>query len=152
MKKRLYIIVLMFVGNVAYGNLEKTQVNSQNIWELTQNTGLSRTARLGGGALTAVETRNSQGLLTNIKTLKGASAIHGIDCEFNGSTGNLKTRKGMNGSESFDYDVLDRLKTVNSSVSGNSKVINYDARGNITYTTGIGAYAQNDAAHKHAVS
>ncbi|MDR0559363.1 MAG: hypothetical protein LBG92_04290, partial [Prevotellaceae bacterium] len=109
----------------AYGNLEKVQAGAQTVWELTQNTGLSRTATLGGGALTAVETRNSQGLLTNIKTLKGASAIHGIDYEFNGATGNLKTRKGMDGSESFDYDVLDRLKTVNSSVSGNSKVINY---------------------------
>ncbi len=57
--------------------------------------------------------------------------------------------------EVFGYDSLNRLETVNLSVSGAVSVttlsLNYDEAGNITYKSDVGTYLY-DGAQPHAVS
>ncbi|MDE5701621.1 RHS repeat-associated core domain-containing protein [uncultured Bacteroides sp.] len=95
------------------------------------------------------ETRNSQGLLSNLKTVKGSTVLHNMDYVFNGATGNLTSRTGMLPQmESFVYDDMDRLTTVKQ---GSSTVMSmtYQANGNIATKTGLGTYSYSKP---HAVS
>jgi len=132
-----------------YGNMVKAIAGSQTVWELTGYTE-SLTTSVLGGSMTATETYNAQGQLTNLKTVKGATNIRNMDFSFDAATGNLSSRTGMiSQTENFTYDKLDRLKTVKH---GNSSAmsINYQANGNITNKTGLGAY-EYDSNRKHAV-
>jgi len=144
---------LIYPGNVQvgnqydpYGNLAKVIIGTQPVWELTGATGTVRTALLGG-ALTATTTHNSQGLLSNIKTEKGSAVLHNMDFEFNGATGNLDSRSGMAAqAETFEYDNMDRLKTVRN---GNTKIMQmtYKSNGNIRTKTGLGKYGYESRPH-----
>lgn len=74
--------------------------------------------------------------------------------------GNLKQRRdtsdnGTDLNETYTYDSLNRLDTVDLSVNGASPVttlsLTYNAAGNITYKSDVGNYLYNGA-HPHAVS
>jgi len=98
--------------------------------------------------MTATETVNAQGLLTNLKTVKGSATIRNMDFVFNAATGNLDSRTGMMAQkETFYYEHHFRLNKVNH---GTPEVlamtINYEANGN----TGLGHYTYNST-KKHAV-
>ncbi len=124
----------------AYGNLVKLTAGTQAVWELTDITGTVTTTKLGG-TLTATETRNSQGLLSNLKTVKGSTVLHNMDYVFNGATGNLTSRTGMLPQmESFVYDDMDRLTTVKQG-SSTVMTMSYQANGNIASKTGLGTYS-----------
>jgi hypothetical protein len=130
----------------AYGNLQKLLADNQPVWELTGETGTVTTTQLGG-TLTATRTRNAQGLLTNLKTVKGSTLLHDMTYAFNGATGNLTSRSGMTGqTESFLYDNLDRLTQVNR---GGVAVMDmeYSSNGNIDSKTGVGRYAYDHRPH-----
>ena len=132
----------------AYGNLRQVLAGTQNIWELTGATGTVTTTKLGG-TLISTETRNSQGLLSNLKTMKGTTSLHNMNYVFDGATGNLTSRTGMIGqTETFTYDSADRLTVVKQ---GSSTVMNmgYHANGNIVSKTGLGSYSYDKP---HAVS
>ena len=133
----------------AYGNLQQVLAGTQVVWELTGTTGTVNTTKLGG-TLVSTETRNSQGLLSNLKTVKGNMTLHNMNFVFDGATGNLTSRTGMIPQvESFVYDAADRLITVrqnSSAIMG----ISYHANGNITSKTGAGSYTYDD--RPHAVS
>ena len=133
----------------AYGNLQQVLAGTQVVWELTGTTGTVNTTKLGG-TLVSTETRNSQGLLSNLKTVKGNMTLHNMNFVFDGATGNLTSRTGMiPQAESFVYDAADRLITVrqnSSAIMG----ISYHANGNITSKTGAGSYTYDD--RPHAVS
>ena len=132
----------------AYGNLRQVLAGTQNIWELTGTTGTVTTTKLGG-TLISTETRNSQGLLSNLKTMKGTTSLHNMNYVFDGATGNLTSRTGMIGqTETFTYDSADRLTVVKQ---GSSTVMNmgYHANGNIVSKTGLGSYSYDKP---HAVS
>lgn len=132
----------------AYGNLQQVLAGTQPIWELTGVTGTVTTTKLGG-TLISTETRNSQGLLSNLKTMKGTTSLHNMNYVFDGATGNLTSRTGMIGqTESFTYDSADRLTVVKQ---GSSTVMNmgYHANGNIVSKTGLGSYSYDKP---HAVS
>ena len=133
----------------AYGNLQQVLAGTQVVWELTGITGTVNTTKLGG-TLVSTETRNSQGLLSNLKTVKGNTTLHNMNFVFDGATGNLTSRTGMiPQAESFVYDAADRLITVrqnSSAIMG----ISYHANGNITSKTGAGSYTYDD--RPHAVS
>lgn len=133
----------------AYGNLSKVLAGTQTIWERTGETGLVTTSQLGG-TLTATQTRNAQGLLTNLKTMKGSTVLHNMDYVFNGATGNLTSRTGMiSQAESFTYDNMDRLTAVQQG-SAAAMSIGYAANGNITSKTGLGTYTYQTA-QPHAI-
>ncbi len=132
----------------SYGNLQKLTAGTQAVWELTDITGTVTTTKLGG-TLTATETRNSQGLLSNLKTVKGSTVLHNMDYVFNGATGNLTSRTGMLPQmESFVYDDVDRLTTVKQG-SSTVMTMSYQANGNIASKTGLGTYSYEKP---HAVS
>lgn len=112
------------LSNLTYpGNLQVTR--QWRLWKSEQGTG-RRTSRLGTdrifrhgiyhparGMITSTETRNAQGLLTNLKTKAGSNVVHDMDFVFNGATGNLVSRTGMFAQgESFEYDNADRLTAV----------------------------------------
>jgi len=133
----------------ACGNLEKVSSDTQSIWELTGSSGTVTTARLGG-TLTATETHNSQGLLTNLKTVKDSEVLHNMDFIFDGATGNLTSRSGMlDQAESFTYDNLDRLTYVKEG-SADVMQMGYSTNGNISSKTGVGAYTYFES-KPHAV-
>ncbi|GAB6010243.1 polymorphic toxin type 23 domain-containing protein [Dysgonomonas reticulitermitis] len=133
----------------SYGNLSKVLAGTQAIWESTGATGTVYTSLLGG-TLTATRTYNSQGLLTNIKTVKGSAILHDMAYVFNGATGNLTSRTGMiPQAESFIYDDLDRLTTVKHG-SATVMSMDYMPNGNIDSKTGLGLY--DYGSRPHAVS
>ena len=133
----------------ACGNLEKVSTDTQSIWELTGYSGTVTTARLGG-TLTATETHNSQGLLTNLKTLKDSEVLHNMNFIFDGATGNLTSRSGMlDQTESFTYDNLDRLTFVKEG-STDVMQMGYATNGNISSKTGVGTYTYFES-KPHAV-
>ncbi|NDW19297.1 hypothetical protein D0T53_10275 [Dysgonomonas sp. 216] len=124
----------------AYGNLAKVSVGTQDIWELTNNTGLIKESKMGG-IITSTRTLNTKGFLTSQKSVIGSSTLHNMTYTFDGTTGNLTSRTGMIGqTESFTYDNLDRLTTVKHN---NSVVMqmDYKANGNIDFKTGLGQYS-----------
>ncbi len=136
----------------AYGNMIRAMAGSQQLWALTASTGTITTTTVGG-TMTATRTHNSQGLLTNLKTIKGSAVLRNMTFNFDGATGNLMTRTGMiSQAEIFEYDNLDRLKKVKH---GATEVMSmdYNANGNITSKTGLGNYLYaEDNAGPHALT
>ena len=130
----------------SYGNALKVLIGTHVIWELTGATGTVFTSQLGG-TLTTSKTHNSQGLLTNIKTVKGSTLIHNMDFVFDGQTGNLTSRTGMMSlPETFAYDNMDRLISVKHG-NTNTMNIDYKPNGNINSKTGLGIYAYGEKPH-----
>lgn len=143
----------VYPGNVTvgyaydgYGNLASVTANNTKVWEFASNNGLRYTATLGG-ALTSVEERNSQGLLTSQRMLKGSTLLHNMGYTFNASTGNLTSRSGMLGqTETFSYDSVDRLVSIQHG-NTTAMTLTYGANGNITSKTGIGTYSYGTKPH-----
>jgi acetoacetate decarboxylase len=57
--------------------------------------------------------------------------------------------------QSFNYDALDRLISAGTNAAGNgqySESYQYNAIGNITYTSKLGSYVYGDPLHKHAAT
>ncbi|MDR1090409.1 MAG: FG-GAP-like repeat-containing protein [Prevotella sp.] len=130
----------------SYGNLSKVLAGTQAIWESTGATGTFYTSVLGG-TLIAASTYNSQGLLTNLRTMQGSAVLRNMDYEFDGATGNLASRTGMIAqTESFTYDDLDRLTTIKH---GTTTVMSMDylPNGNINSKTGLGLYSYGTRPH-----
>jgi RHS repeat-associated protein len=134
----------------ACGNLVKVLAGTQSVWELTRNTGLLTATKLGG-TMTATNSYNSQGLLTNQRTVKGSIVLRNSGYSFNSSTGNLDSRTGMiNQTETFLYDSLDRLTSIKHAGTEVMK-INYNPNGNISNKTGLGTYSYHST-KKHAIT
>ena len=143
----------VYPGNVTvgyaydgYGNLTSVTAGNTKVWEFASNNGLRYTATLGG-ALTSVEERNNQGLLTSQRMLKGSTLLHNMGYTFNASTGKLTSRSGMlSQTETFGYDNVDRLTSVQHG-STTAMTLTYGANGNITSKTGIGTYSYGTKPH-----
>jgi YD repeat-containing protein len=138
----------------AYGNLSKVKVGNQTVWELTGNTGAVQTTQLGS-TMTATKTFNSQGRLSQLRTVKGSAVLRDFTYIFDAPTGNLTSRSGMFfDPETFVYDNLDRLTDVKEYATTLTHV-NYATNGNITSKTGlgasIGAYSYNSNNKPHAL-
>ncbi len=103
------------------------------------------------GQLTETKTGNNilnkatydpYGLPTNFKDQEdktGGRVAMDIDFDFDEKRGNLMSRhnKAFRGSESFEYDTLDRLKTISGAIT-HSKT--YDPRGRIDINSSVGTY------------
>lgn len=137
-----------------YGNLVKVLANNLPVWELESLIGSKTTTKLGGGIMTAVSEYDAAGLLSRLKTAKGSTQIRNLGYEFNGATGNLKWRTGIiNQKESFYYDALNRLTTVNHGTPETAALnMEYDNKGNIISKTGLGQYSYGKNAGPHALT
>lgn len=144
---------ILYPGNVqvnrqydSYGNLSKVLAGTQAIWESKGATGTVYTSLLGG-TLTTTQTYNSQGLLSNLKTVKGSTVLHNMNYVFDGATGNLTSRAGMiSQTESFTYDNLDRLTTIKHGAT-TVMSMDYKPNGNINSKTGLGLYSYGTRPH-----
>jgi len=136
----------------AYGNKVKVISAGQTVWELTGAEGKVTTTRLGG-SMTATRTLDSQGFLTSLKTMKGSTVLRNMGYQFNAATGNLTWRTGMiSQKENFEYDLLDRLKSVKEGVAlVETMAMNFQPNGNILSKTGLGIYGYHPT-KVHAVN
>ena len=136
----------------ASGNLETVTAGGQTVWALTSVTGTVTTTSLGG-TMTATSTLDSQGLLSELKTLKGSTVVRDLDYLFDGATGNLTWRTGMLAhKENFFYDNLDRLESVTNATTGTEILgVEFDVNGNIDWKTGLGEYGYNGS-RPHALT
>jgi RHS repeat-associated protein len=141
----------------AYGHLVKVKAGTQNIWELTGETGLATTTKLGG-TMTSTETRNDRGWPANRMTIldSNLTLVHSMGYDYDYITGDLIARVGMfDRIEKFQYDNLGRLKTVKHSAFATAETtvmsINYQPNGNIEYKTGAGEYAY-ESSKPHAAT
>ena len=87
---------------------------------------------------------NAMSLTRNSATLRGETYT------FSPVTGNLTSRTVGSTTETFTYDLLDRLKKVQT---GNQTTLEmtYSANGNIASKTGIGDYEYSSSSKPHAV-
>lgn len=130
----------------SYGNLSKVLAGTQVIWEYTGATGTVYTSQLGG-TLTATRTYTSQGLLSNLKTVKGSTILHNMDYVLDGATGNLTSRTGMIvQAESFSYGNLDRLTTIRYGTTA-AMSMDYKPNRNINPKTRLGLYSYGTRPH-----
>ena len=133
-----------------FGNLQTVMAGSQLVWELKGETGTVTTEQLGG-TLNYTTTLDYKGLLTNMNVTAG-STLYYTNYSFDGATGNLTSRTNMSEpAESFFYDNLDRLTSVQKSGAA-AMNITYLPNGNIDTKTGLGTYIYNDPLHIHAVT
>ena len=138
----------------SYSNLIEVKVQGSTVWKFTSYTGTTATAQLGN--MTTQTAYSETGLLQSLKTNNGA--VRNFTYDFNPVTGNLDERTGMNGTETFAYDDLNRL----TGVAGSYAIdIGYGAgsdngKGNIYYKTDVGEYTYGEGlgidAGPHAVT
>lgn len=130
----------------------RTQVlaNDSTLFSVDDYDGLSYTTSFMGG-LKATDTRDERGFMCRRSLLCGADTLESVSLNYDGSTGNLLSRKRNRGAEEiFGYDSLDRLVSVSSGGEETMGMV-YAPNGNILNKTGIGNY-EYDASYKpHAV-
>ena len=125
----------------ANGYLAAIKIGGQRVWERDSYTGTQRRWALGTQPLYVTRKYSDKGLLTEQEIIRQAGSLHKMTYSFDGATGNLKSRTGMqSGTETFNYDQFDRLNTGTS----------YALNGNIASKTGIGKYTY-DTGKKNAV-
>ena len=84
--------------------------------------------------------------------INGATQIEYLTTEYEGTTGNLLSRKRNQGLvESFEYDNLDRLTGVKEGNTERMR-ISYAPNGNILSKTGVGNYSYEETNYPHAVA
>ena len=142
--------VTVFYGYEADGTTATLSVDGTTVWSLTDDTGLTRTATLGG-SLRAVSGRDTLGLPCLQQVMTESLTLHDMRYSFNGATGTLTSRSGMFATaERFTYDSVDRLTGVSG---GSSLQMTYRPDGNLNYKSDIGAYTYDVSAtgKPHAV-
>lgn len=137
------------------GNLTHVQSGADVLWSLADYTGKTYSYMLGNGMKTT-KSLNNFGYLESIITSKGMVEAQKSIYEFNPVTGNLNSRRdlraGLNLTETFEYDNLDRLK---SWTTGSGVVnIDYDidAKGNIDEKEDVGIYSYTSASAPHQIT
>lgn len=130
----------------------RTQVlaNDSTLCSVDDYDGLSYTTSFVGG-LKVTDTRDERGFMCRRSLLCGTDTLEALSLNYEGSTGNLLSRKrNSSAEETFGYDSLDRLVSV--SIGGEETMgMVYAPNGNILNKTGIGNY-EYDASYKpHAV-
>lgn len=144
----------------SYGYLWKVQrtndaADATVYWQANgQNAAGQVTSELLGNGLTQTRTYDALFRITAITASNGGGAVHNLTYSFD-TVGNVVQRQSLtqNVTENFAYDVLNRL----TSASGPGLVtrsFDYNAVGNMTYKSDVGAYSYPalTAARPHAVS
>ena len=109
----------------------------------------------GNGVYTTYTYDITSTRLTNLTTV-GTAPLQNLNYTYD-NVGNIETLADAMDStktQTFQYDELDRLIQADSSSYGTSPTIvfSYDAIGNITFNTRVGAYTYTDPLHVHAVT
>ena len=149
-----------FGVNYAYnsiGYLEeiKRADNNNSIWKAEQFNALGQMEKcLFGNGLRTAKTYDAAHFLKTVQTTNsGGTIFQNMEYGFDPANGNLLYRKNnkYNLSESFTYDVLNRLKS--SVVTGQTPVnITYQPSGNIDTKSGLGTYTYGNNAGPHALT
>ncbi len=129
----------------------QTSVGDNIIYKVENFNGLvSSTSFLG--KLTATQTRDARGYVSNVKIERGSTVLENLEDTYDGETDNLLSRKrNGNLADIFGYDNLDRLVSVKTGSTETMKV-SYETNGNITFKTGVGGYTYDASTHPHAVT
>ncbi|MBO1363513.1 VCBS repeat-containing protein [Prevotella sp. A2931] len=129
----------------------ETAANGSTINKQESYNGLV-TANLFKKALRAVRRLDGRGFECNAMLINGATQIECLTTEYEGTTGNLLSRKRNQGLvESFEYDNLDRLTGVKEGNTERMR-ISYAPNGNILSKTGVGNYSYEETNYPHAVA
>ena len=137
-------------GYDADGNVERVSIGGRTVWQRLTDTGTERTEQWGN-RLTRRTLRNAHSLLT-AQTLEGdGRTLHAMLYTFDGATGNLTSRTGMQAeAEVFAYDSEHRLTAVSCGTQSTAR-FSYGPTGNILSKDRIGSYAYDGIA-PHAVT
>jgi len=136
-----------------YGNPDEVRVNNQTIWSANSMNryGIINNYTLGNQSVTSI-VHDSYGLPDSILTVKNGTYLQRWNYDFNPSTGNLTSRKGLTSpggfvEENFTYDNLDRLTSYFNVLDTIN--ISYDSSGtgNITEKTDVGEYDYTGGLH-----
>lgn len=105
--------------------------------------------KLLGGSLVLENDYDSGGFLIERKLNKGDNTVSQMSYSYDTKNGNLLSRTHHQQTETFTYDVLDRLTGVNLE-GATTMQMDYDISGNIASKTGLGSYSY-DENKTHAV-
>ncbi|QUJ68598.1 hypothetical protein KDD30_05655 [Photobacterium sp. GJ3] len=117
----------------------------------------------GNGLLNQYDYNEGNGQLQNISTHQGRTAKRLLHYRYD-AMDNVQLREDVitGISESYTYDVLDRLKTNkivdtlglnrDNPLFNKTYRVDYDVNGNISYKSDVGQYAYQDKQHVHAVT
>ncbi len=134
-----------------HGHHTETILNGVgSIFKLKAEDESGRTTQIETGKLTRNYGYDMYGLPTShLVLLTSGTTLYDQRYEFDVLTGNLKYRKDAkrNITESFGYDHLNRLTTLNGDT-----YVSYDDKGNITYRAGIGYFEYNHPSKPYAVT
>ncbi|MDD4729893.1 MAG: hypothetical protein PHN55_14235, partial [Dysgonamonadaceae bacterium] len=126
------------------------------LWEIVTSNGDGKiTESIFGGNIKIFKTYNDKGLLTRLTTKKGTRIIQDFEYNFDDQTGNLNWRidkRRTNRKEIFSYDDDDRLDSSYQQHLNKTYSYVYDAKGNITNMTGVGAYQYQLSRNMYAVT
>ena len=140
----------------SYGNVTGLNAVSGGMtWSRTGYTGTSSTSSLAlqNGSYPFVRTTSldSNGLPNAMSLTRNNSTLRSETYTFSPVTGNLTSRTVGSTTETFTYDVLDRLKKIQVG-SQTTLDMTYGANGNILSKTGIGSYEYGTSSKPHAVT
>jgi YD repeat-containing protein len=123
-------------------------------WELLSTDGAGRieTERFGGGSTTTTRSYfDEKDRVKNILTKAGATTVQSLSYEYDDRlnlTHRTDARQGK--TESFGYDLLDRVTGSSFSPLAHGNAYIYSQNGNLLTKPGVGNYVY-DPAHPHAV-
>ena len=132
--------------------INKVDDNSR-IWQTNTLNPLGQCANyyLGNNSITVNKTYTNFGYAQNFSANLGGTSIQNYSFNFDPLLGNLKSRTDYRASgntltESFSYDLLDRLLTASNPNNGSLNLsLNYDQTGNITNNSNIGGYSYSSS-------
>jgi RHS repeat-associated protein len=136
-----------------YGYPDEVRVNNQSIWAANSMNkyGAINNYTLGNQSVTSI-VHDSYGFPDSILTVRNGSYLQRWNYDFNPSTGNLTSRKGLTSpggfvEENFTYDNLDRITSYSNVLDTIN--ISYDSggSGNITEKTDVGEYNYTGGLH-----
>lgn len=143
-------VIVKFVYD-DYGYKTQTTVNDKVVCSVDSYDGLNSSSSFLN-KYTTTQTLDNRGFNSSIVLSDGNNVLEQFKMNYEGSTGNLLSRKRNSlPEEAFTYDKLDRLDSVKIG-SRVAMAMQYADNGNIISKTGVGSYYYDESEHPHAVS
>jgi len=138
----------------AHGHLTSITCNNISIWKLNEENAFGQPTQAVTGPLTRIYNYDAYGLPTERKAQTSSGIVQHLGTSFNSQTGNLAGRNDLKywRSESFGYDNLNRLGSVQVYSPNQNYSIVYGTNGNLTSKTGIGTLLYQTPGKPYAVS
>ena len=143
-------VIVKFVYD-DYGYKTQTTVNDKVVCSVDSYDGLNSSSSFLN-KYTTTQTLDNRGFNSSIVLSDGNNVLEQFKMNYEGSTGNLLSRKRNSlPEEAFTYDKLDRLDSIKVG-SRVAMAMQYADNGNIISKTGVGSYYYDESEHPHAVS